>query len=62
MFNLKKFFIPNANKIYNDPTNYWNYLDDFENKIVIALSSGKLFLTKKIYLQMILILKLLKAI
>ena len=62
VFNLKKFFIPNANKIYNDPTNYWNYLDDFENKIVIALSSGKLFFDKKNLFTNDLILKLLKAI
>ena len=35
--------MPNASKIYNDPTTYWNYIDDFENNIIIALSSGKLF-------------------
>ena len=46
-FNLKKFFMPNASKIYNDPTTYWNYIDDFENNIIIALSSGKLFFFDK---------------
>ncbi len=46
-FNLKKFFIPNPTKIYNDPTIKWNYIDDYENNIIIALSSGKLFFFDK---------------
>jgi len=42
-FNLKKFFIPHPKKIYNNPTIKWNYIDDYEDKIILTLSSGKMF-------------------
>tara|TARA_B100000767_G_scaffold272712_1_gene301045 strand:- start:1624 stop:3009 length:1386 start_codon:yes stop_codon:yes gene_type:complete len=46
-FNLKKYFIPHPKLIYNSPTIKWNYIDDYEDKIVVAISSGKLFFFDK---------------
>ncbi len=42
-FYLKKFYIPNPIEIYNNFNIKWNYIDKFNEKIILVLSSGKIF-------------------